>query len=132
MSISALQTAVVTKLKVDSGVDALVGDRIYDNVPASPTFPYLSLGSEQVEPDRAECITGFIVHFQIDAWSRTVGFPQVKQISSAIIAALNDAALTVTGHRLVDLYLENESTSRDPDGLTSHAAITFRALVEPV
>lgn len=132
MTTAALQTAIVGELRGNGDVSALVNGRVYDTVPSTATFPYISLGPEQVLPDRADCIDGKIVHFQIDVWSRSVGFPQAKEIAEAVIASLNDNPLTVTGYRIVDMYLENDNTSRDPDGLTSHIALTFRALLDPV
>lgn len=132
MSTVALQTAIVGELKADGDVNSLVAGRVYDTVPAAAVFPYISLGPEQVLPDRADCIDGKIVHFQIDVWSRTVGFPQAKNIAEAVTSALNNNLLSVSGYRVVDLYLENENVSRDPDGLTNHVALTFHTLLDPV
>ena len=92
-----LQSAIVTKLKADSGVMAIVGARVYDEVPAGATFPYISLGDSQVLPDKAECIDGTEVYFTVDGWTRDKTFPMVKQLSKAIVAALDDQPLTVTG-----------------------------------
>jgi hypothetical protein len=127
-----LQKAIVARLKADAGVVALVGQRIYDQPPIAPVFPYISLGPDQTLPDRADCYDGSEVNLQVDAWSRAVGFPEVKRIAEAARAALQDAPLSLAGHRLVDLTFVDGRTLRDPDGLTSHAAMTFRALTEPV
>lgn len=132
MSSLELQKAVVARLKGDAGVTALVGQRVYDQPPTAPAFPYVSLGPDQTLPDRADCYEGSEVTFQVDAWSRAVGFPEVKRIAEAARAALADAALTLTGFRLVDIAFVEGRTFRDPDGLTSHSALNFRALVEPV
>lgn len=126
-----LQGAIVSALKNTSGVTALVGQRIYDQAPPSPTFPYVTLGDMQVLPDKANCIDGVEVFTQIDAWSRTVGYPEVKNIGKAISAALDDQELTVSGHHLVVFEIENIHYLRDPDGLTRHAALTFRGLLQP-
>jgi hypothetical protein len=71
---------------------------------------------------------------QIDAWSQSVGFPEVKRVASAVRRALAFAPMDLTGdgYRLVDIALETDLTLRDPDGVTSHAVLTFRALTEPV
>jgi hypothetical protein len=123
-----VQGALVAALKAASiGVDA----RIYDDVPADRTFPYVSLGECQVLPDKADCIDGAELFLQVDAWSREVGFPEVKGIAAKIVDALDDRPLSVSGHNVV--VFEHQSTQylRDPDGLTHHAALTFRALVQP-
>jgi hypothetical protein len=126
-----LQDAIVAALKNAAGVAALVSARIYDQVPPNPTFPYLSLGDVQVLPDKADCIDGVEIFPQIDAWSRTVGYTEVKSIGAAIIAALDDVSLIVSGHTVVVFEIESVHYLRDPDGLTRHAALTFRGLLQP-
>src|SRR5215207_1980540 len=132
MSSLELQKALVARLRGDTGVAALVGTRIYDQPPPEPVYPYISLGPDQILPSRADCYDGSEITLQVDAWSRSVGYPEVKRIADAIRASLNDAPLVLAGQRLVDIYESETRTLRDPDGATSHAAISFRALTEPV
>ena len=123
-----LQAAIVAALK---GAD-IAGDRVYDTVPPGPTFPYVSISGSQVLPDKADCIDGTEVFLQIDAWSRAPGYPEVMGVSASVIDALDDAELPVTGFHLVVLEMQSVNYLRDPDGLTRHAALTFRALLQPV
>lgn len=122
-----LQAAIVAALK---GNSPPVSQRIYDAIPAAPVFPYVSLGTMQVLPDKADCIDGTEVFVQIDAWSRAVGYPEVKAMGAAIVAALDDREMTVTGFTCVVFELQSVNYLRDPDGLTSHAALTFHALLQ--
>jgi hypothetical protein len=95
-----LQAALVAALK--NNIGAAVADRVYDQVPApvppatTPTFPYVTLGDCQVLPDKAGCIDGVEVYPQIDVWSRAVGYPEVKTIVKAVLAALDDQVIAVT------------------------------------
>ncbi|MGY3607672.1 MULTISPECIES: DUF3168 domain-containing protein [unclassified Bradyrhizobium] len=125
-----LQGAVVARLKAFPGLTTLVGNRIYDNVPEKATFPYVSWGPEQAISDNADCITGFNVTIQIDAWSRTVGLPEVKQIAEQVRIALHEYDLTLTANALVSIEYSQTRTLRDPDGLTNHAVIEFTAFIE--
>jgi hypothetical protein len=127
-----LQAAVVTALKGNAGVIAVVGTRVYDNVPPTATFPYISLGDSQVLPDKADCIDGTEIFFNLDGWSRDLRFPECKSISKAVVAALDDQALTVTGYTAVVFELDSINYLRDPDGITRHVALSFRALVQSV
>lgn len=124
-----VQAAIVAALKTNGALPAVVSARVYDSVPTAPVFPYISLGDCQVLPDKAECIDGAELFLQIDVWSRAVGFPESKQIAKAIVVKLDDQPLTVAGHDVV--IFEHQSTQylRDPDGLSRHAALSFRALV---
>lgn len=126
-----LQGAVVTLLKNAAAVAALVGARVYDTVPANPTFPYITVGDDQVLPDLAEQYDGADVIMTINGWSHAVGYPEIKQIGAAINAAMTDAVLTLTGFRLVEIIPEQIQYLRDPDGLTRHGVFVFRARTEP-
>jgi Protein of unknown function (DUF3168) len=125
-----LQGAIVSRLKADPGVAALVNGRIYDAVPQTATFPYVTIGPTQTIDDRAECIVGLEIFQQIDAWSRGVGYPEVKKIADAVRFALDDAPLVLPTNALVFIECEDGNTSRDPDGLTNHSRLNFRASVE--
>ena len=128
-----LQRVLVATLKADPAVTALVGGRVYDAPPPNPTFPYITLGEDVVSPQRADCYDGSHTTLAVHGWSRAVGYPEVKRIGAAIRGALHEAPLAMAdGQRLVDLALIDNRIMRDPDGLTSHTALTFRALTEPV
>lgn len=125
-----LQAAIIGKLKNDAGVQAVVGQRVYDEVPPNPTFPYISLGDNQVLPDKADCIDGVELFWQIDGWARDPTFPMPKKISKAVVAALDDQPITVTGYAVVVCELNTTNYLRDPDGITRHVAISFRFLIQ--
>jgi hypothetical protein len=131
-----LQIAIVTLLKNSAAVSALVGNRIYDRVPTDANgkvtarFPYISLGPDQEIPGNADCLRLSEFTLQIDAWSREVGFPEVKRIARAIEDALSDVELPLSDNACVYFEYDGRRVFRDPDGLTSHAALTFLAGVD--
>jgi hypothetical protein len=124
-----LQGALIAALRGNLG--AAVGARVYDQAPASPPFPYVTLGDCQVLPDKADCIDGVEAYPVIDAWSRKGGYPEVKSIAAAIIAVLDDQPLAIEGFDVVVFELQSVQYLRDPDGLTRHASLTFRTLIQP-
>jgi hypothetical protein len=131
-----LQGAIVSRLKSTGAVTAIVGQRIYDHVPrstagdVSATFPFVGFANWQEITDNADCIDGFQVFFDLDCWSRVLGFPQVHDLSDAVRAALVDTEITLSSNALVYLESRENRVFRDPDGLTSHAVLTFEAFVE--
>ena len=128
-----LQAAIVGRLKGDAGVTAVVGQRIYDEVPSNPTFPYISIGDNQVLPDKADCIDGTEIFWQLDGWARDPTYPRTKSFSKAVVAALDDTtALTVTGYNVVIVELNTVNYLHDPDGITRHVAMNFRFLLQAV
>lgn len=125
-----LQGEIVKRLKADPGVSALVAGRIYDSVPGNAVFPYISYGPSDTTSDDAECITAFSIFVQLDAWSRAVGYPEVKKIADAVRRSLHQAPLNLPTNALVFLQHDQTRVLRDPDGLTSHAAMSFESVVE--
>jgi hypothetical protein len=125
-----LQAAIVGKLKNDPGVQAVVGQRVYDEVPNNPTFPYISIGDNQVLPDKADCIDGTEIYWQLDGWARDPTFPMTKQISKAVVACLDDQDITVTGYSAIVCEIQTINYLHDPDGITRHVAISFRFLIQ--
>lgn len=125
-----LQGAIVARLKASAPITALVGDRIFDAVPENASFPYVSMGPSDELSDDTDCTTGFDIAFQVDCWSRAVGFPEVKALSDAVRHALRGFEPALASNTLV--YFQHRQTRifRDSDGLTSHAAMTFEAFAE--
>lgn len=123
----ALQGAIVATLK---GISP-AGNNVFDRVPDSSPFPRITVGGGQSVPVDEDCYEGTESTFQIDAWSREVGYPQVKQIASAIRARLHNGTLALSGHTLELMKIESITFDRDPDGLTSRARIQLRALTQP-
>jgi len=125
-----LQGAIVSRLKADAAVRAMVTDRVYDNVPNDAGFPRITLGATDETSDDADCVEGLVISFQIDCWSQAVGFPQVREMADAVRRSLHNADLALPSNALISFTHRQTRVFRDPDGLTSHAAMTFDAFVE--
>lgn len=129
----ALQKALYATLSGNAGViAALGGARVYDDVPSRTEFPYITFGqstardwSTGTEPGREHTIT-------LHVWSRARGRKQADDVMSAAETALHDAALTLDGHRLINLRHEFSDARREPDGETYHGVSRYRAVTEPL
>ena len=126
---SALQKAIFAKL---NEATAIAGGRIYDRVPELAAFPYITIGDEQVLDDGNTCDDGWEVFSDVHVWSRpsTGSKAEVKDLLAAVVTCLN-TELTVTGFTVIIHALENSQVLRDPDGLTEHAVLTFRYVLQP-
>jgi hypothetical protein len=124
----ALQGAINIKLRAEV---AAVDERVFDRVPADVAFPYIELGEFQTLDDGAQCHDGQELFATLHVWSRTVGQVEAKQIAAAVRGSLHEAELDL-GDDFAFLEIAHQDTRylKDPDGLTSHAVLTFRALVE--
>lgn len=129
----ALQGALVAALKAAAPVTALIGQRVYDHVPPNSQFPYVTVGDDQTLADHAECLEGSVeIHTNLHVWSRPAipGKVEAKQIAGALVTLLNMAALTLSGYVLVLIEHETSHHLDDPDGITAHSVVTFRALID--
>ncbi len=124
-------------LALQGAIYALLNDpspplvsRVYDNVPPEPVFPYVTIGECQVLGDDTEdCGDGSEIFVQIHAWSRAVGYPEVKRLAAAIRTTLRRATYAITGFTVSVVEFQQTRYLRDPDGKTSHAVVEFRYLI---
>src|SRR5438105_1277272 len=98
----ALQQAIFAALSASSDLQALIGapPRLFDYAPPDSAFPYVVLGDGS-ETDWSTATEDGTEHaVQVDVWSRAPGHKEARQIADVIHAALNHAALTVSGATL--------------------------------
>lgn len=127
-----IQGAFVDRLKSGGVLPAVVGGRVLDRVPADTLLPYVTVGEGIVMPDKFECVNGSESFPVVSCYSNKPGYPEVKEIAAAVIAALDEyEALVIAGHRLIAIEREDVRYRRDSDGLVSIADITFRVVTEP-
>lgn len=125
-----LQRTMVARLKADAAVSAAVGVRVYDHVPQDVSFPYVSIGDIQILDDAAECVIGTEAFVTIHVWSRSVGLVETRSIAAAVRGALHEAPLVLNGFSLIECRHRDTMTRLESDGLTGHAVISFRGLVD--
>lgn len=127
----ALQEAMRARLIADDAVKAALGGAyVFDEVPrgAPPAFvEFTSLDTR----DWSTFGEGGLEHFvSLAVRSNSRGRAQAQEISAAVQAALHGAALTLEGHRLVNLTLVFWSVVKT--GQTYGASLRFRAATEPL
>lgn len=107
------------------------GDAIYDavKVPAN-SFPRITLGSGQVITADMSCGHSWEIYLQVDAWSRTGDYDEVKEMAGAIHSALHHAGLTLTGFTLTDIRVPDMVFSMEQDGGISRARLPVVAYLE--
>jgi len=124
-----LQAAYVTRLKSQV---AAVASRVYDRAPQDVVFPFLQIGDIQTISDGADCLDATEVYVTLHVWSRAIGQVEARTLAAAARTALHEWLPTLTGYRCVEHVHQGTITLDDPDGITSHGVLTFRALIDPV
>lgn len=130
-----LHSAVIAHLRsADYGLDAIVADRVFDDVPQNSVLPWIVVDAPEILDDSADCFDGAIATINVHCFSDKKGRIQVQQIAAGVREALSHLAgedLTLTGHRLLEIYFDRSIDVPEPDGITKHVQVTFTALTEP-
>ena len=129
---SALQRAIYARLSADAALAALTGaNAVTDRRPAAPGAPLVVLAgidstdhSTATEPGEEHVVS-------LDIWTDAAGHRQAQAIAAAVRTALHDAALALSGHRLVLLFHRDTRISRDGASRFHRAQMRFRAVTEP-
>ncbi|MFG1247617.1 DUF3168 domain-containing protein [Xanthobacter flavus] len=125
--------AVVAALLSDATLADLVEGRVYGALPTgeAPAMPYVNIASYQSLDAGTACTDESEVFLDIDVWTREGGRQRAGLIHSAVRCALHLADLDLgASHVLVEIAYRDGRVFADPDGRTTHAVLTFRALTE--
>lgn len=126
-----LQTAIFQALSADSALVAeLGGARIFDQAPASVSFPYITFGRTSVYDWSTGTESGTEQLFTLHIWSKARGKKEVLEIMELARLRLDNAALPLAGHHLVNLRLEFAEARYDDDLAVHHGLLRFRAVTE--
>lgn len=101
-SSAAVVAAIRTQLLAASAVTNIVGTRVYGTRREADAFPLITFGPDQSEPWDAVNINGAEVFVLINGWTKEEGeMATARTLKGAIVDALHDATLTVSGHTAV-------------------------------
>lgn len=128
----ALQKALYGALSADAGIQALVGDRVYDEPPDNAPRPFIRVGGIEVRPIRSDCKRGARVTFGIQCHSRPQGAGRVEvtRCAEAVVALLDDQPLVIEGFDTVLLHWSAQTAGRDEDGKSYTAIVAFIAIID--
>ena len=130
----ALQQAIFAALTADATLATLAGNppRVFDEVPRDALFPFVVIGDDLESNWDTATDSGSQHLLTVHVWSRAGGRKETKLIADAVRAALDNAALTVSGQTLIDIRYQASEFRRESDGQTWHGLIRFRAVLEPI
>ncbi|MEE9589689.1 MAG: DUF3168 domain-containing protein [Hyphomicrobiaceae bacterium] len=129
----ALQESVYQALQSDGPLVSLLGGaKIYDRAPRDAALPYVTFGQSVARDWSTGTEEGEEHILTLHIWSEQPGRKETQEIIKALRDALNNAALGVTNHHLINIRYEFSDTRRDPEGETFHGIVRYRAVTEPV
>jgi hypothetical protein len=129
----ALRKAVKAALSIRPELLAeLGGARIFDEAPRGTAPPYVTFGDGQWRDWSTATERGGQQTLTLDVWTDHRGTRKALAIAERIATALDGAALTLEGHRLIDLRLDAMETRREGAGRLARATLRFRATTETI
>lgn len=126
-----LQKAIHGALADDAAVGALIGDRIFDHVPATAPFPYVSFGATSIYDWSTATESGAEQLFTLHVWSKGRGRKEALAIMEVARACLEGANLALDGHSLVNLAPVFSEVRFDDEQSVHHGLLRYRAVTEP-
>lgn len=128
----AVQNAIRTALAEDAALASLLGGPfVYDEVPAGEPPLYVVLGEAETR-DWSVADAKAHEHFiTLEVVTNERSRAAAQSIASRIKQVLDDAALLLSGHRLVNLRLVFWNVSRRSNR-NCGASLRFRAATEPL
>lgn len=125
----ALQQALYTALNTDTTLATTLGAKVYDDIPQNSAYPIVQIGQDDSLDYSTKDEAGMDMTVNLHIWSRSHGSKEAKNIMDRVHTLLHDANLSVTGFNFVNLRFEFSDIIRDPDGITRHGIMRFRAVI---
>jgi hypothetical protein len=130
----ALHLALLTRLRSDATLKTLLGTpvRVYDQPPAEPIHPYLTLGRSETRPWGGLEAEGLEQALSLTVVSVFGGSEEAKAVMAQVRVCLHGAALSLDGHRLVNLRVTFADVFRASDWRSTFGVLRLRAVTEPL
>lgn len=130
----ALQAALYQALRADAALQALIGDAVYDAMPATaPSGTFVSLGPEEVRD--AGDITGagarhdFVISV-LSGRDDSGGFAQVKEVAAEVSRLIETVTPSLPAGQLVGMWFLRAKARRTENGAGRRIDLTFRARID--
>ncbi|MBS4048575.1 MAG: DUF3168 domain-containing protein [Alphaproteobacteria bacterium] len=133
MAFSLLELQLAVKNALTAGSPPAFSYPVHTGkAPANATFPYAVIGDGDTSlPWKTKLEYGEEILFNVDTWSRSspTSMVQIKQMMGQVLAALDEAELSVSGFGLVSCDVDYQQPQMDADGVTWHGIQRFRVFL---
>ncbi len=133
MSASAeFQKWLVSHLRTDPGLSAMVAGRVYDEIPHHRPELCLAIGPSDFRPIEEDCVIGREETVQVDVFNRAGGrLVGTRRVVDAIVSALNGVSPVLTApYAAGEVRIEMARVFRDSDGRSSRGVVQVTCMIE--
>ena len=126
-----LRKAMRNRLLADSiFTTRLGGAKVFDEAPPGAPYPYVTFGDTQQRDWSTNSGRGAEQVVTLNIWTNQNGMRDALDIADQLILLLDEAPLTLTQNRLIDLRFVASETRRLNDGKLSRVSVRLRATTE--
>lgn len=124
--------AVFDRLSNDSDIIAIVGSRVYNQVPQAPknipARPYIHFFLVSANDWGTKNELAYEMEIQVDCWTEWRGDKQALGMVDAVIAATHNQPLTLVNGQNVLMQHSGTNIIDEQDGLNHHGVVRLRLL----
>jgi hypothetical protein len=128
----SLRRAIMDAASVDAELRTLMGGslRLYDEPPRGAEPLYALFGDLKAEDWSSDLDRGHAQSVDLVIWSEKGGARTALMVADRFFAILDDAPLTLDGHRLVNLRVTELASGRDRESGLARVTLRLRAVTE--
>ena len=131
--IIALKAALRSLLLGHAPLAALLGgDKVHDDVPRTAEAPYIVFGDATARDNGTVSDSGHVTEMALSVWSQQGGTRQALLIADVAASLIEDAALVLDGHRLVNARVTATEVRRQPDRQLTRVTLRLRLVTEVI
>ena len=132
-AVIALRKAIRAALAADAALLALLGGaKVFDEAPRDALTPYVTFGDALAREQSFSLFPGLEQVLVLHVWSTQGGAREALEIADRIAFLLDEAALTLDTHRLINLRFSALETAREDSGRFVRVALRLRAVTEAI
>jgi len=128
----SLRRAILDAASADTELRTLMGGalRLYDEPPRGAEPVYALFGDVKAEDWSTDLDRGHAQSIDLVIWSEKGGARTALMVADRFFAILDDALLTLEGHRLVNLRVTELTSLRDRETGLARVTLRLRAVTE--
>ncbi len=120
---------LITEMKRDADVSAIVGDRVYDEVLPSPTWDFIRIDPPDQTKYESSCGNGRECEWRIHLFGRGPGTKRVLDLESKVFSLLDESELSIPSFSRFDMDFVRSNTGGDGDSVSDyHCVMVFRTV----
>ncbi len=126
----ALQKLIYSALSASPHVISHISNRIYDDIPRSAVYPYISFGEGEVQALSGSDEQALVHKVVLHIWSKGNGKKEIFALVDVVKGVLDDEALLLSDHHLVSMHCESSRVRREPKTQSYHGILAYRIVTE--